>query len=140
MAKKKIRKSLKEPKGIIIRGKFSMETAKMYIIAALLMFHIIPLFFVFMGENGRMLLSQMFMFMLNPIFLFSVGFFYGIRNGFDFKYPIILTALSTASILMYYDFETAYNVALGVSVCFCTYIIFSYLSTLLGGFAKRFLI
>lgn len=139
MAKKEIRKSLKKPDGIIIRGKFSMETAKMYIITALLMFHIIPLFFVFMGENGRMLLSQMFMFMLNPIFLFAVGFFYGIRNGFDFKYPIILTVISTASIVMYYEFAGAYYVALSLALCFCVYIIFSYLSTLAGSFVKRFL-
>lgn len=140
MAKKQIRKSLKKPNGIIIRGKFSMESAKMYIITALLMFHIIPLFFVFMGENGRMILAQMFMFMLNPIFIFAVGFFYGVRNGFDFKYPIILTAISVVSVVMYYEFETAYNVALGFSVSFCVYLIFSYLSTLLGGFIKRFLI
>lgn len=140
MAKKEIRKSLKKPDKIIIRGKFSMESAKMYIITALLMFHIIPLFFVFMGENGRMLLAQMFMFMLNPILLFAAGFFYGVRNGFDFKYPLILTLLSTVSIVMYYDFETAYNVALGLSLSFCVYLIFSYLSALLGGFVKRFLI
>lgn len=140
MAKKEIRKSLKKPDGIIIKGKFSMESAKMYIITALLMFHIIPLFFVFMGENGRMMLAQLFMFMLNPIFLFAVGFFYGVRNGFDWKYPLILTVLSSISIVMYYDFETAYHVALGLSVSFCVYIIFSYLSTLLGGFVKRYLI
>ncbi len=140
MAKKKIRRSLNERKGIIITGKFAMESAKAYIIIALVMFHIIPLFFVFMGENGRMMLAQLFMFMLNPILLFSVGFFYGVRNGFDWKYPLILTVLSTVSIVMYYDFETAYNVALGVALSFGVYIIFAYLSALLGGFVKRFLI
>ena len=140
MAKKKIRRSLNEPKGIIITGKFAMESAKAYIIIALVMFHIIPLFFVFMGENGRMMLAQLFMFMLNPIFLFSVGFFYGVRNGFDWKYPLILTVLSTVSIIMYYDFETAYNVALGLALSFGVYIIFAYMSALLGGFVKRFLI
>lgn len=137
---KKLRRSLNEPKGIIITGKFAMESAKMYIITGLLMFHIIPLFFVFMGENGRMLLAQMFMFMLNPIFLFAVGFFYGIRNGFDWKYPLILTILSTISVPMYYDFADVNYAALSTALSFCVYGIFSYLSAVLGGFVKRFLI
>ncbi|MCC8169798.1 MAG: hypothetical protein LIO59_05470 [Oscillospiraceae bacterium] len=140
MSKKQRRRTLKQKKGIIITGKYSMEKAKMYFIAALLMFHIIPLFFVFMGENGRMILAQMFMYMLNPIFLFAVGFFYGIRNGFDWKFPLILTVVSTISIVMYYDFENINYVMLGFSVSLCVYAVFSYLSTLLGGFLKRFLI
>lgn len=140
MAKKQIRRSLNEPKGIIIKGKFTMESAKMYIITALLMFHIVPLLFVFMGENGRMMLSQMFMFVLNPVFLFSVGLFYGIRNGFEWKYPLILTVISSVSIIMYYDFAGMYYVVLSFALSFCVYIIFSYLSVLLGGFVKRYLV
>jgi hypothetical protein len=140
MAKKEIRRSLKKDNRIIITGKFSMESAKMYIVAALLMFHIIPLFFVFSGENGRLILAQFFMFMLNPIFLFAVGFFYAVRNGFDFKFPLLLTVISTLSVVMYYDFETAYNVALSFALSLCVYAIFSYFSSLLGGFVKRFLI
>lgn len=140
MAKKQIRRSLNEPKGIIIKGKFTMESAKMYIITAILMFHIVPLLFVFMGENGRMMLSQMFMFVLNPVFLFSVGLFYGIRNGFEWKYPLILTVISSVSIIMYYDFAGMYYVVLSFALSFCVYIIFSYLSVLLGGFVKRYLV
>ena len=140
MSKKQRRKSLKQPKGIIIKGHFNMESAKMYLVTAILMFHIVPLFFVFMGENGRIILAQLFMYTFNPIFLFAVGFFYAIRNGFDGKFPLLLTIISTISIVMYHDFETVYNVVLGFSVSLCVYAVFAYLSSLLGGFAKRFLL
>lgn len=140
MSKKQRRKTLKKKNDIVVTGRFAMDSAKMYIVAAILMFHIIPLFFVFMGENGRVILAQFFMYTLNPIFLFAVGFFYSIRNGFDWKFPLLLTVISTISIVMYYDFETAYNVALGFSVSLCVYAVFAYLSSVLGGFVKRFLL
>lgn len=138
MSKK--RKPLKKQDGIIIRGKFSIETAKMYIVAALIMFHIVPLMFVFMGENGQIILSTVFMLTLNPIFLFGVGCFYAVRNGFDFKFPLILAVVAIASLMMYYSFETAGNMLITLIVTGLTYLIFAYVSALAGGFVKRFLV
>lgn len=136
----KLRKPLNKKSGIIATGKFSMETAKMYMAAALLTFHIVPLFFVFMGENGKAILLQMFLYMLNPILLFAIGFFYGVRNGFDFKFPLLFTVISTASVAMYYDFGDANHFALALMLSLCVYLIFAFVSTVVGGFVKKFLV
>lgn len=133
------RKSLKKQDGIIVRGRFGIETAKFYIVAALIMFHILPLFFLFMGENGQIILLTVFMLTLNPIFLFGVGCFYAVRNGFDFKFPFILAVLASASLLMYYGYGTAQNAVLTLTVTGLTYLVFAYVSALFGGFVKKFI-
>ena len=57
------RKSLKkEP--VIPKTDFSFYESKIYIIATIIMFHIVPLVFVMMGENGQLLLLQFFLMML----------------------------------------------------------------------------
>ena len=48
----------------IVTGPFSIDNAKMYIAATLIMFHIVPLLLFFGGEVGRQLLLTTFMFML----------------------------------------------------------------------------
>lgn len=139
MSKKQRRKSLKKETGSIVKGSFGLDSAKYYIVAALIMFHILPLFFVFMGENGQVILATVFMLTLNPIFLFGVGFFYTIRNGFDFKFPLILTVIAAASLMMYYGYAAAENAVITLLVTGITYLVISYVSSLLGGFVKRFL-
>ena len=130
---------LKKQTGIIVRGDFSLDSAKYYIVAALIMFHILPLFFVFMGENGQVILATVFMLTLNPIFLFAVGFFYAVRNGFDFKFPLMLTVIAAASLLMYYGYGAAENAIMTLLVTGITYLILAYGSAVLGGFVKKFL-
>ncbi len=139
MSKKQRRKTLQKKDPIIVRGDFGIDSAKMYIVAALIMFHIIPLVFVFMGENGVILLSTMFMFTLNPIFIFAVGFFNGMRLGFTWRFPLLLTVISTASILMYYEMESAENIVMTVTICLIVYAVFSFLSCAAGAFVKRFM-
>ena len=73
------RKSLKkEP--VIPKTDFSFYESKIYIIATIIMFHIVPLVFVMMGENGQLLLLQFFLMMLNPMFIALSGLIYGIRD------------------------------------------------------------
>ena len=81
------RKSLKkEP--VIPKTDFSFYESKIYIIATIIMFHIVPLVFVIMGENGQLLLLQFFLMMLNPMFIALSGLIYGIKQGFNFKFPL----------------------------------------------------
>lgn len=73
------RKSLKkEP--VIPKTDFSFYESKIYIIATIIMFHIVPLVFVMMGENGQLLLLQFFLMMLNPMFIALSGLIYGINR------------------------------------------------------------
>ncbi len=138
-------KSLKND-GMIIRGDFKMETAKGYIIAAIIAFHILPLCFVVFGEIGKRLLTMYCMTIINPLMVFSIMLLYGVRVGFNFKMPILCTLISAVSIMMYYDFSS--NAAEGILyyplvstvVMFFVYGIFSYASNLIGAFIKHFLV
>lgn len=130
------RRTLKKRNGLVITGKFEMEKSRIYIMISLLMFHIAPLFCVFMGETGKSFLPIL-MIVLNPIFLFMIGLFYAVRNGFDWKFPLITTVLSAISIVMYYDFETIYNAVLSFMVFICVYAIIVFVATVLGGILRR---
>ena len=144
----KLRKGLGEDTHFIKRGKFETETAKMYLIALLITFHIIPIIFVCMGEKGVVVLYSIFLNMINIIVLFIVGVFYGIRIGYNFKFPLIMTVISFLSYLFYYngsvmvakdhlEYAIPAYMAYGV-IYLLIYAVFSFFSTALGGFAKRY--
>ena len=139
---RKLRKGLNEDTHLIKRGKFEMETAKIYLIIALIIFHIVPLGFVFMGETGLSVLFNMFLYTINTIFLFVLGVFYGIRVGYNFKFPLVLTVISVLSFVFYYNSDTIFNdanyyIMTGI-ITLIVYAVFSFLSTALGGWLKRF--
>ena len=139
---KKLRKSLNEDNHIIKRGKFEMETAKMYLVISLLVFHIAPLIFVFMGPVGLATLMNVFLYTVNVIFLFGIGIFYGIRIGFNFKFPLVMLVVSILSYVFYYNSAALFTdanhyVATGV-ITFIVYAVFSFFSVALGGWLKRF--
>ena len=139
---RKLGKGLNEDTRIIKRGKFEMETAKLYLVIALVVFHIVPLIFVFMGDVGLATLMNMFLYTINIIFLFAIGMFYGIRVGYNFKFPLVLLVISTLSYVFYYNSDQLftdanYYIMTGV-ITFVVYAVFSFLSTALGGWLKRF--
>lgn len=135
--------SLKQ-EGMIIRGEFSMETAKWYVAAFIIAFHILPLVFLAFGDTGRQLLSTVCMTFLNPMIIFVAMLIYGMRIGFNFKMPIIATLIATLSIAMYYTDVNqeayVYYTVLSTLVMFFVYGIFAYISGLIGAFIKHFFI
>lgn len=138
---KKLRKGLGEDTHIIKRGKFEMETAKMYIVFAIIVFHIVPLIFVFMGTTGVAVMMNMFLYTFNIIFLAGVCIFYGIRIGFNFKFPIVISVIAILSYLFYYYnseiWEDVNYVMTGV-IFTIVYALFSFGATVVGGWLKRF--
>ena len=139
---KKLRKSLNEDKHIIKRGKFDMDTAKVYLVLTMIVFHIVPLIFVFMGTVGLATLMNMFLYTINIIFLFGIGIFYGIRVGFNFKFPLVMFVISILSYVFYYNSaalftDANYYVMTGM-ITFVVYAVFSFFSVVLGGWLKRF--
>ena len=71
------RKSLKkEP--VIPKTDFSFYESKIYIIATIIMFHIVPLVFVMMGENGSIITITIFPYDVKPDVYRIVGTY--IRN------------------------------------------------------------
>lgn len=130
--------------GMIIHGDFSMETAKWYIVAAIISFHILPLVFLAFGDVGRQLLSTVCMTYLNPMLLFIILLLYGVRVGFNVKMPLLTTLISTASIAMYYidvnQSDYVYYTVISTVVMLFVYAIFSFVSDVIGAFIKHWLI
>jgi len=141
MAKRDLRKK----GGPIATGKFSMEDSKLYVIVGIIYFHILPLVFVFMGEMGRQILQSVFLDKINPIILFCLCCFHAVRLGFCFKFPGIISILSSLSLFMYYGLGNVYGVGdshpeLGFVIFLMftiVYILFSFISELIGGFIKK---
>lgn len=139
---KKLRKSLNEDTHFIKRGAYSTSAAKVYLIVALITFHIVPLILVFMGKTGLNVLMHTFLYTINIIVIFAIGAFYGIRNGYNMKFPFILFVIAFLSYVFYYNdsdvFDSAANYVMTGTITFITYALFSYVSTAIGGWAKRF--
>ena len=99
----------------------------------------VPLVFVMMGENGQLLLLQFFLMMLNPMFIALSGLIYGIKQGFNFKFPLFMAIISMVSIPMYYQFDAAANMMMTTIIMCIVYAIFSFAATVIGAFVKRLL-
>lgn len=137
MSKNRRRSLKKEP--VIPKTDFSFYESKVYIIATIIMFHIVPLVFVMMGENGQLLLLQFFLMMLNPMFIALSGLIYGIKQGFNFRFPLFMAIIAMVSIPMYYQFETAEYVVMTATIMCIVYTIFSFVATIIGAFVKKLL-
>lgn len=136
MSKKNRRKTLKPQEKRI--QTFSMEESKIFLIATIVMFHIVPLFFVMMGENGQLILAQFFLLQLNPLFIGLAGLIYGIKKGFNLKFPLLMGVIAAISIPMYYNLEAEYMMQTLIIEAI-VYILFSYAAAALGAFIKRML-
>lgn len=131
------RKSLKKSGGPIATGKFTVEDSKMYIAAGLICFHILPLLFVFMGENGQAILMQVFLMTLNPIMIFCINCFHGCRLGFCVKFPVMMGFISALSILMYYNGIAEGMGLVTLVLFFLVYVVMAFGAEAVGGFIKK---
>lgn len=139
MSKKNRRKTLTKKEGYIRRGEFSMDDSKIYIILTIIMFHIVPLIFVMLGSNGEQILLTSFMMMLNPMFIVIAGLIYGIKKGFNFKFPLFMGIIAGVSIPMYYKFESPAYMLQTAIIMLIVYLVFAFVSTVIGGFVKKLL-
>lgn len=139
MSKKDRRKTLTQKEGFVRKGEFSIDDSKIYIMLTIVMFHIAPLFFVMMGENGQLLLLQTFLMMLNPLFVAITGLIYGIKKGFNLKFPVFMTLIAGVSIPMYYKFDTAAYMTQTTIIMTIVYAVFAVGAAVIGGFLKKLL-
>lgn len=139
MSKKDRRKKLVKKESMLAKNEFTVDDSKIYIIATIIMFHILPLIMALMGESGQLLLLQTFLMMLNPIFISIAGLIYGIRKGFNVKLPLFMGVIALASIPMYYKLDTLAYIAQTTLVMGIVYLIFAYASTAIGALLRKFL-
>ena len=137
MSKKNRRKTLTQKEGIIKRGEFSIDDSKVYIILTIVMFHIVPLALVMMGEKGQEVLMITFLMMLNPIFVGLAGLIYGIKKGYNFKFPLFMGVIAAISIPMYYNFESGTYMMQTLIVMAVVYLAFAFVATAVGAFIKK---
>lgn len=133
-------KSLKyKDEGIVSKCKFSIDNAKWQIVALIICFHIFPLFFLPLGETGQNMLKQGVMLVANPMMVFAILVFYGVKQGFNCKMPLFSGFIAAASVAMYYKTESmGYTVQTAV-IMFIVYSVIAFISDFLGALIKRYL-
>lgn len=136
-------RSLKRKKETFVRNPFDMNSAKVYLIIMMVLFHIVPLIFKAFGDVGEQMYVGMFAVMINPMAIFAIMLFYGIRVGLNFKMPAICAGLELLSLFMYCSnvsgvikFMTSIQsiIVLGI-----TYSLFTFLAIFAGSFVKRYM-
>ena len=112
-----------------------MEHAKMFILADIIAFHIVPLFILLTGV-GEAILSQMFLTFVNPLYMAISSFIFGITRGFAVPGIFIKSGLACASIIMYYGYGFP-NVIMSAVIMFIVYGLASFIGMGLGNFFQR---
>ncbi len=128
---------------IIPRAVFSQQTVKWYVLALILLFHIMPLLLLACGKTGIQIMDNLLSVYLNPMIVFAVMLIYGVREGWSLKMCLIATILSSISMLMYYSSEfdpekgLLYYPLVSFSLAFFAYGIMGFIGDLLGAFIKH---
>lgn len=135
MSKKNRRKSLVQKDSYLPRNEFSVDDSKIYLILAIAIFHVLPLIFMAFGERGKLLYDMTYMTM-NTMFLAIAGIIYGLRKGFNFKMPLIMTTLSALSLIFYAEFSAEMAVT-GRLVFIITYLIIAVGAAAIGALIKK---
>ena len=140
MSKKNRRRTLPAHKEMIPRVEFDTSDSKVYIIATLIIFHIVPLVFVLlnftMPESHFMDLYTHFAIYFNSSLLAVIAFLYGIRKGFNFKLPFFVSVIAVLSIIFYMNYMPSQTVPMLLAFGL-VYILFSFIGILVGAYLKR---
>lgn len=140
---KKYNKDSRES-GIVPRGAFNADTSKVYILIAILAFHILPLILALVHQTSNAYLNSVFMFYFDPIIIFALLLVYGIKIGFNFKMPLLTTVLAAISTIMYYHSETGaemgilYYPLLTLALALLAYGVTAFLGILAGAVIRHF--
>lgn len=130
--------------GLIVRSAFKADAAKVYILIAMIAFHIVPLVLALAGKTANAYLNSVFMFYFNPLIIFALLLVYGIRIGFNYKMPVITTLLAAVSTVMYYhgssdaEMGILYYPLLTFTLALFAYGLIAFLGILAGAFIKHF--
>lgn len=124
---------------LIVRAAFTAENSKLYVLATIILFHVVPFVLALCGDIGKQILTNLMMFYLNPMIVFATLLVYGLRVGFNGKMPLVVTLFASASIVMYYSIaaDLAHYV-LAFMLAFCTFAVMAFLGAIIGAFMKHF--
>lgn len=111
--------------------KETFENGKKYLLIIIFVFLTLPITIMFLNDNLKTGLTFGYLYALNPIIVFSVSLMYAVRNGFDWRFPVIIGLLFIPAVIIYFDFQ---NIVFALTYC-----IFSYIGSAFGAFVKRLL-
>lgn len=135
MSKKNRRKSLKEKETLLPTSAFSVDDSKVYLIIAMIVFHIVPLIFIAFGERGKLMYDMVYL-TLDTMYLAIGGIIYGLKKGFNFQMPFVMTALGVLSIIFYPTFAAEMAVK-GRLVFAVAFLIIAYGGVIVGAVIKK---
>lgn len=140
MSKRNRRRTMPARKEPFPRVEFSTSDSKVYMIATLVIFHIVPLVFVLMNftmpDTNFMALYTQFAIYFNSSLLAIIAFLYGIKKGFNFKMPIIISVIAILSIIFYAEYMINQTLPMMFAFGF-VYVLFSFVGILIGAYLKR---
>ncbi|MBQ9599809.1 MAG: hypothetical protein IJP58_00965 [Clostridia bacterium] len=122
------------------RVEFDIDSSRSYLLATLLIFHVVPLIFIvmqlFMRDQNIMGMYLYFAIYFNSMLVAAIGFIYGLKKGFNVKFPIVISIIAALSIVFYggYLISETFNVLFAFGI---TYALFAFGSVLLGAFLKK---
>lgn len=149
-SKKNLRRVKPDGDGkLLAKAQFSSEKAQPYILATIIIFHILPLILMICGPIGKTLLESNMRLYVNPVLIAAISLVYGIKIGFNAKMPLFSTLLAAASTVMYYNnisdtpFEQIrekgllYYDLLNFSTFFVLYGVMSFIGIAIGAIIKK---
>ena len=140
MSKRNRRRTLPARKEPLARVEFDASDSKVYILATLIIFHIVPLVFVLlhftMPDSNFMGLYTQFAIYFNSSLLAVIAFLYGIRKGFNFKLPFFISVIAILSIIFYINYMPSQTVPMLLAFGL-VYMLFSFIGIFVGAYLKR---
>ena len=140
MSKRNRRKTMPARKEPLPRVEFDASDSKIYILATLIIFHIVPLVFVLlhftMPESHFMDLYTQFAIYFNSSLLAVIAFLYGIKKGFNFKMPFFISLIAVLSIIFYVNYMPSQTMPM-LFAFGLVYVLFSFVGILVGAYFKR---
>ena len=135
-----MKKSIKKQpeQRLIPTAEFTAENSKLYILVTIILFHVLPFILALIGDTGKMILTHLFMFYMNPLIVFGTLFVYGLRVGFNAKMPLVVTLLAAMSLIMYYSIEPDLaHYVLTFLLGICVFAVMGFLGAVAGAFVKH---
>ncbi len=108
-----------------------IERAKIFLILDIAVFHIIPPILSACVPDGEMMLSMMFLTMLNPLYAAFSAFAFALTKGFSVKYLLLKSLLGGLSVAIYYGYPFTQAVA-GLLIAFVVYGLAALVGMLIG--------
>lgn len=107
------------------------EGGKKYLLIIIFLFFTLPITLMFLNDNIKAGLVFGYLYALAPIVVFSVSLMYAVRNGFNWRFPVIVGAMFIPAVIIYFELQ---NIVFALTYC-----IFSFVGSAFGTFIKRLL-